>query len=292
MIHMRKLPAEKRAAILSALVEGSSVNATARMMGCSKITVLRLLADAGTFCAQYHDETVRGIEAKEIQADELWSYCGCKERAKARGAQGHGDAWVWVAMDRNTKLVLSYKVGGRTGTDATHFMYDVAKRVVGRPQVSTDALNSYTWAVFSAFSGNVDHAVIHKTYGTTQVAPGRYSPPVCTGCEKKRGFGKPDLERASTSHIERQNLTVRMSSRRFTRLTNGFSKRIENHEHALALHYWHFNFARKHLTLKTTPAVAAGLADKPLTMLDLVAMIEAKEVEKGGRLTDYLPAAS
>jgi IS1 family transposase len=289
---MRKLPATKRAAILSALVEGSSINSTARMVGVSKITVLRLLADAGTFCAEFHNDAVRNVSAKDIQADELWSYCGCKERAKKRGAQGHGDAWVWVAMDRESKLVISYRVGKRTGDDAQLVMNDLARRVTGRPQVSTDALNSYAFAVSAAFKGQVDHATIHKTYAETKVGPGRYSPPVCTGCTKASQSGTPDLEKASTSHVERQNLTVRMSSRRFARLTNGFSKRIENHEHAVALHYWFFNFARKHATLKTTPAGAAGIADKALTMLDLVNMIEKAEGEKGGRLTSYLPAAT
>ncbi|MBL8859516.1 MAG: IS1 family transposase [Planctomycetes bacterium] len=209
---MRKLSTEKRAAILSALVEGSSVNATARMTGTSKITVLRLLADAGTFCAEYHDEHVRNVQAGEIQADELWSYCGCKERTKKNGGQGHGDAWVWVAMDRDSKLVLSWRVGRRSGLDADLFMADVAKRVVGRPQVATDSLAAYGWAVYSAFQGNVDHAMVHKIYRSSEIEPGRYSPPRCTGCTKSAASGKPDVATASTSHIERQNLSVRMGS--------------------------------------------------------------------------------
>ncbi len=288
---MRKLSREQRAAILSALVEGSSVNATARQTGCSKVTILRLLMDAGTFCASYHDEHVRNVQAAQIQADEVWSYCGCKERAKKRGALGHGDAWVWVAMDRDSKLVLSYRVGKRTGVDAFEFMQDLAGRVVGRPQISTDALQSYAWAIHTAFDGKADYAIVHKVYATTEVAPGRYSPPRCTGCTKSAQFGNPDLDKASTSHAERQNLSLRMGSRRFTRLTNAFSKRVENHEAAVHLHYWYFNFARKHATLKTTPAVAAGIASRPLTILDLVEMIEQAESAKGGRLTDYLPAA-
>src|SRR5688572_17366891 len=287
---MRKLAPERRAAILSALCEGMSVNATARMAGCSKITILRLLADAGTLCADLHDRLVRGVQAARIEADELWSYCGCKERAKRNGAQGHGDAWVWVATDADSKLVLSYLVGDRDQSHATALMNDLAGRVVGRPQVTTDSLASYRWAVWSAFEGNVDHAAVHKTFGTVAAESGRYSPPKCTGCTKETVNGSPDLETASTSHVERQDLSVRMGSRRFTRLTNGFSKTLQNHRWAVALHFWHFNFARKHATLKTTPAVAAGIATKPMSVLDLVRMLEAAEANKGGRLTRYLPA--
>lgn len=277
--------------ILSALVEGMSVNATARMVGCSKITVLRLLADAGTICAEHHDDVVRGVEAEQIEADELWSFCGCKAKAKKKGAQGHGDAWVWVAMDADTKLVVSYLVGDRDSAHAEALMYDLASRVEGHPQVNTDALSSYRWAIFSAFEGRASHAQVIKQYAKPRDEDGRYSPPKCTGCKRRAANGNPDLDRASTSYVERQNLSMRMGSRRFTRLTNGFSKRIENHKHAVALHYWWFNFGRKHMTLKTTPAVAAGLASKPQTMMDLVRMIEREEERRGGRITDYLPAA-
>lgn len=289
---MRKLPAERRAAILSALCEGLSVNAAARMAGCSKITVLRLLADAGTLCADLHDRMVRGVEAVRIEADELWSFCGCKAATKRQGGQGHGDAWVWVAADADSKLVLSYLVGDRDQNHATALMNDLAERVTGRPQVTTDSLAAYRWAVWSAFEGNVDHAQVHKTFGTVAAESGRYSPPKCTGCTKEVVHGSPDLESASTSHIERQNLSTRMGSRRFTRLTNAFSKTVQNHKWAVALHFWHFNFARKHATLKTTPAVAAGIASRPMSVLDLVRMLEASEAHKGGRLTSYLPAGS
>ena len=291
---MRKLPTDRRAGILASLVEGCSVNSTARMHRVSKVTVLRLLGDVGTFCADLHDRTVRGVRAEQIQADELWSFCGCKEGAKSRGAAGHGDVWTWVAIDRFSKLVIGYHIGHRTGLDAIHFMNDVASRVEGRPQVNTDALGAYRYAVSNAFDGNVDHAVIVKQYASKPAEAGaRYSPPVCTGCEKRVVVGDPDLDMASTSHVERQNLSVRMGSRRYTRLTNGFSKRLENHAWAVHLHYWHYNFARKHKTLRTTPAVAAGLASRQMTTLDLIGMLEKVEAERGGRrITGYLAASA
>lgn len=288
---MNKLTAERRAAILSALVEGSSVNSTARMTGCSQVTILRLLADAGSFSADYHDLTVRNIRSERVECDEVWSFVGCKARTKRNGGEGHGDAWIWVALDSDSKLVVSYLVGERNGAHAEALMLDLASRVVAKPQITTDSFAAYRYAVGMAFGAGVNYAVLHKSYGSPYKGDGRYSPPVCVGCDKDAALGNPDLERASTSYVERQNLSLRMGSRRFTRLTNGFSKKIENHAHAVALHYFHYNFVRKHATLKTTPAVAAGIATKPLTMLDLVAMIEREEALTGGRLTDYLPAA-
>jgi IS1 family transposase len=290
---MRKLNSEKRATILSALVEGNSINATARLCGASKITVLRLLADAGQFCADYHDVYVRGLATKRAQADEIWSFCGCKDKAKKAGANGHGSVWTWVCMDADSKLVISYVVGARGEEYARAFALDIADRVGDRIQLSTDGLNIYADAIDAAFGGQIDYAQIIKTFG----APGgtdderRYSPAECNGCRKEVKAGDPDLDHASTSYIERQNLTMRMSIRRMTRLSNGYSKKIENHAHATALHFWFYNYARKHHTIKTTPAVAAGIANAPLTMLDLVKMIEAEEAKLGGRLTDYLPAA-
>lgn len=289
---MNKLTPERRAAILSALVEGASINATARMTGCSKITVLRLLADVGSFCADYHDLTVRKLMSARVQVDELWSFCGCKAKAKAAGAQGHGDVWTWVAMDADSKLCVSYLVGNRDGEHASAFIADVADRLARRVQLTSDGHKPYLAAVEAAFGGAVDYAQLVKHYAADRMGEARYSPAKCIGCTEETVTGNPDPRHVSTSYIERQNLTVRMGSRRFTRLTNGFSKKIENHAHAVALHYFHYNFIRKHQTLKTTPAVAAGIASKPLTMLDLVAMIEREERLTGGRLTDYLPAAS
>jgi len=240
---MRKLSTEKRVMILSALVEGNSINATCRMTGASKVTVLRLLADAGTFCAQYHNVFVRELKSKRVQLDEIWSFCGCKDKAKQQGADGHG----------------------------------------------SDGYKPYLAAVDAAFAGAVDYAMLIKVYGAGD-DDHRYSPATCTGCKTEVQSGSPDPEFINTSYVERQNLTLRMSQRRFTRLTNAFSKKIENHEHAVALHYFHYNFIRKHQTLKTTPAVAAGIASKSLTVLDLVTMIEAEEAKLGERLTSYLPS--
>jgi IS1 family transposase len=289
---MRKLSSEKRATILSALVEGNSVNATARLCGVSKITVLRLLADAGQFCADYHDVYVRGLDSKRVQADEIWSFCGCKDKAKKAGANGHGSVWTWVAMDADSKLAISYVVGGRGADFALAFAQDIADRVNDRIQLSTDAHGVYADAVDAAFGGKVDYAQIVKVFGKQGTEEQRrYSPPECIACKKEVKSGEPDPDHVSTSYIERQNLTMRMSIRRMTRLSNGYSKKIENHAHATALHFWFYNYARKHHTIKTTPAVAAGLANAPLTMLDLVKMIEAEEAKLGGRLTDYLPAA-
>jgi len=288
---MRKLAAEKRAAILSALCEGNSISATCRMTGASKVTVLRLLADVGQFCADYHDVYVRGLSSKRVQMDELWAFCGCKDRAKLAGAGGYGSVWTWVAMDADSKLVISHLVGDRGAACAEYFVRDVASRLESRIQLTSDGHNVYADAVDAAFAGDVDYAMLIKVFGKNSTEEQRrYSPPECKGCKKETKAGDPDPKHISTSFIERQNLTVRMQVRRMTRLTNGFSKKIDNHVHALALHYFHYNFIRRHQTLKTTPAVAAGIANAPLTVLDLVKMVEAEEAKLKGRLTDYLPA--
>ncbi|WP_315861167.1 IS1 family transposase [Anatilimnocola floriformis] len=286
---MRKLSTEKRVMILSALVEGNSINATCRMTGASKVTVLRLLADAGTFCAQYHNVFVRELKSKRVQLDEIWSFCGCKDKAKQQGAGGHGSVWTWTAIDADSKLCVSYLVGLRDASYAAAFCKDTADRLANRVQLTSDGYKPYLAAVDAAFAGAVDYAMLIKVYGAGD-DDHRYSPATCTGCKTEVQSGSPDPEFINTSYVERQNLTLRMSQRRFTRLTNAFSKKIENHEHAVALHYFHYNFIRKHQTLKTTPAVAAGIASKSLTVLDLVTMIEAEEAKLGERLTSYLPA--
>jgi IS1 family transposase len=257
-----------------ALVEGNSINATARLVGASKITVLRLLADAGTFCAQFHNLAVRNVQSKRVQVDEIWSFCGCKDRAKDHGASGFGSVWTWTAIDADTKLCVSYLVGLRDVEYATEFCRDVADRLANRVQLTSDGHRAYLAAVDAAFGGNVDYAMLVKIYGASNEPDTRYSPAICAGCKTEVQAGSPDPDYVSTSYVERQNLTMRMSMRRFTRLTNAFSKKIENHEHAVALHYFHYNFIRKHQTIKTTPAVAAGLANKALTVLELVQMIE------------------
>lgn len=301
---MRKLSSDKRASILSALVEGNSINATARLCGCSKITVLRLLADAGTFCAEWHDERVRGVEAEHIQCDEIWAFCHAKATTKARSdhlqdRDDVGDVWTWTGMDSDTKLMLSWLVGNRDIGAGTEFMRDLRGRVVGRPQISTDGHLAYRKAVLNGFGSDVDHGMLVKIYGGSNVNPegkvrnrSTYGGERVIGTQKVAAFGRPDLDILSTSFVERQNLTMRMSMRRFTRKTNAHSKKFANHCHALALHYFYYNWCRKHQTLKTTPAVAAGLASKAMTIADLVELIEAEESRIGGRLTDYLPAGS
>ena len=285
---MRKLSTEKRAAIIGALVEGNSINATSRMLKVSKITILRLLADVGTFCAEYHDLMVRDLATKRVQMDEIWSFCGCKDKARDLGAGGFGSVWTWIALDADSKLCISYLVGVRGPECAATFVDDTADRLADRVQLTSDGYKVYAEAVEKAFGGQVDFAQLIKIYGAERETEARYSPAVCKGCKSEPKSGNPDPAHISTSFVERQNLTLRMSSRRFTRLTNAFSKKLANHEHAVALHYFHYNFIRKHQTLKTTPAVAAGLASYPLAVLDLMKMVEAEESKLGGRLTDYL----
>jgi len=289
---VRKLSPEKRAAILTCLFEGNSINSTCRINGTSKITVLRLLADAGTFCADYHELFVRDVQSKRVQVDELWSFCGCKDKAKKAGSGGFGSVWTWVGIDADTKLCVSYLVGLRDADYARAFVQDVADRLGSRVQLTSDGYKPYIEAVDAAFQGNVDYAMLVKVYGsdTSPDAEKRYSPAVCKSCKVETQSGLPEKKHVSTSYVERQNLTVRMSLRRFTRLTNAFSKKIENHEHAVAMHFFYYNFIRKHMTLKTTPAVAAGIMDKPMTVLELVGLIEQEEKCLGERLTSYLPA--
>jgi IS1 family transposase len=289
---MRKLSTEKRAAIIGALVEGNSINATCRMTGACNVTVLRLLADVGTFCQQYHYLTVRNLATKRVQLDEIWSFCGCKDKARDLGANGFGSVWTWIGIDADSKLCISYLVGLRDAWSAQTFVNDVADRLADRVQLTSDGFRLYADAIENAFHGQIDFAQLVKIYGADRDSEARYSPAICKGCKAEPRAGNPDPAHISTSYIERQNLTLRMGQRRFTRLTNAFSKKLENHQHAVALHYFHYNFIRKHQTLKTTPAVAAGVANEPLTVLDLVKMVEAEEKKVGERLTDYLPAAS
>ena len=287
---VNRLTTEKRAQVLSCLVEGMSINATARLCGCSKVTILRLLADAGTLCAQFHDLYVRNLHPARIQMDEIWAFCGCKDLAKRRGAEGEGSVWTWTAIDADSKLVLSYLVGQRDPDTARAFVCDVADRIDTRVQITTDGLSAYIAAVRAAFGVNVDFARLYKVYGKEVGPEWRYSPPKVVETRVEIRTGRPETKHISTSYVERQNLTIRMGSRRFTRLTNAFSKKFENHCHAVALHFFHYNFIRKHQTLKTTPAVAAGVADRAWTVLDLVREIELEESRLGSRITEYLPA--
>lgn len=280
---MRKLETKARALIIRLLVEGNSIRATSRIADVSKNTVNKLLEDAGKACAAYHDNSVKGVEAKHVQADEIWSFCYAKaknvEGAKAAPADA-GDIWTWTAMDRDSKLMISYTIGDRSGATAREFMFDLASRVATRIQLTTDGHGAYLKAVTDAFSGDVDYAMLIKHYGDATGTKGherKYSPAQCTGATKEAIFGNPIMEDVGTSHIERQNLTMRMGMRRFTRLTNAFSKKAENHAYAVALHFMHYNFVRTHKTLRMTPAMAAGLVESPWEVEDIVKLVEKAE---------------
>lgn len=284
---MNKLPAEKRAAILTLLCEGNSLRAVTRITGVSLDTVTKLLVDAGRACEAFHDRAVRGVQARRVQCDEIWSFTYAKaknvEAAKA-APDGAGDTWTWTALDADSKLIVGWFVGGRDAECARAFMEDVAGRLAGRAQLTTDGHKAYLDAVEAAFGGDVDYAMLEKIYGTApEAAKGRYSPAECIGARKRPIEGRPDPAHVSTSYVERQNLTMRMHMRRFTRLTNGFSKKVENHAYAVALHFTFYNFVRIHKTLRVTPAMAAGLTGRLWEMRDVVALLEAAEAAEGPR---------
>lgn len=279
---MRKLDPKQRAKILHMLCEGNSIRSIELVEGCSKNTISKLLVDAGKACAAYHDQHVRNLECRRIQCDEIWSFTYSKQKnvktAKA-APEGAGDMWTWTALDADSKLIVSYLVGGRDSEYAIEFMDDVAARLANRVQITTDGHKAYLEAVEGAFGGDVDYAQLVKLYGSAPEAmKGRYSPAECTGIRKRRVEGNPAKEDVSTSYVERSNLTMRMHMRRFTRLTNGFSKKIENHCYAVALHMMYYNFVRQHKSLDgLTPAMAAGVSDRLWDMSDIVALVEAAE---------------
>src|SRR6056297_2229794 len=280
---MRKLDTKTRALIIRLLVEGNSIRATSRVADVSKNTVNKLLIDAGKACAEYHDKHVRDVNASVIQCDEIWSFTYAKQKnvAGAKAApEGAGDTWTWTAIDSDTKLIVSYMVGGRDSEYAIGFMDDLCARLANRVQLTTDGHKAYLEAVEGAFGGDVDYAQLVKLYGEPKGQKGperKYSPSECTGIKKRAVEGRPDMAKVSTSHVERQNLTMRMHMRRFTRLTNGFSKKVENHMHAVALHFMYYNFVKVHQTLKVTPAMEAGLTDRLWDIADLVAIVDANE---------------
>jgi IS1 family transposase len=261
---MNRLPVETRAKILGLLVEGNSLRAITRLTGVSINTVTKLLVDLGTACAKFHDEHVRHLRVRRLQCDEIWCFVGAKAKnvTPERKAEGWGDVWTWTAIDADTKLCVGYLVGGRDAGWGGDFVQDCAKRIDSRVQVTTDGHKAYLEAVEGAFGMNVDYAQLQKIYGApTDAEMRRYSPAKCIGADMKVVSGNPDPDHVSTSFVERQNLTMRMSMRRFTRLTNGFSKKIAHHAHMVAIQFMHYNFARVHKTLRVTPAMEAGLSD-------------------------------
>lgn len=284
-VNMNRLTTDKRCQIVRLLVEGMGINATCRTTGFSKVTVLRLLSELGAACAEFQYNHLVGLSCNHVQCDEIWSFVHCKEKNVPQdkiGEFGYGDVWVWNAVDSETKLIFSWHVGMRGAEDAKAFMFDVAGRVDGRFQLTTDGHKAYLRAVLDAFgTERIDYAMLVKKYGNDFSTPERmYSPAVCTGCEQKAIMGDPDPKKISTSYVERTNLTLRMGNRRFTRLTNAHSKKIENHEASIALHLMYYNFARPHQTLtkeagaKTTPAMAAGVADHVWTIAEIVSLLE------------------
>jgi IS1 family transposase len=286
---MNKLPLQTRITILNMLVEGSSMRSISRITGVSINTVTKLLEDAGKACAAYHDATVRNVKASNVQCDEIWSFCYAKAKnvptAKA-APEGAGDVWTWTAIERDSKMILAFEVGDRSAETARDFMDDLAARLATRVQLTTDGHKAYLEAVEGAFGMDVDYAMLVKLYGDATGQKGhekKYSPAECTGARKELISGKPVKELVSTSHVERQNLTMRMGMRRFTRLTNGFSKKLENHLHMLSIYFVHYNFVRMHKSLRMTPAMAAGVSETLHDMEWLAGVVEAAAPKPGPR---------
>jgi len=273
------LPREKQLAVLSLLVEGTSVRSAERVTGVHRDTILRLMVRVGNGCADILDGKMRNLSCKRLELDELWAFVGKKQRhvTVADDVGRVGDAWTFVAIDADTKIVPSFLTGKRNQATTNAFIADLASRIRNRVQITTDGLHSYIDPIGRSFrEAGVDYAQLHKSYEAEPIGPGRYSPPKVTGTEKVPVFGYPLTELVSTSYVERQNLTVRMGVRRFTRLTNAFSKKIENHVAAVALHFAHYNLVRK--TLRTTPAMAAGVETVVWTMADVLDAVENREV--------------
>ncbi|MGC2109004.1 MAG: IS1 family transposase [Candidatus Korobacteraceae bacterium] len=288
---MNCLDTRTRAQIIGCLIEGCSVRATVRMTGAAKNTIIRLLAEIGCACAEYHNRCVRNLRVRRLQCDEIWQFVGSKAKNTRldKKQEGWGDIWTWIGIDADSKLVVSYLVGGRDGGWAMDFMQDCADRIRGRVQVTTDGHRAYLDAVEGAFGLDVDYAQLQKIYGaSSDEETRRYSPARCIGCDMKVVSGDPDPKHVSTSFVERQNLTLRMSNRRFTRLTNAFSKKVDNHRHSVALHYMYYNFCRVHQTLRVTPAMQAGLSDHVWEVEELCALLPKPTVSKSTIERDLL----
>jgi len=277
---MNKLNDLRRSQIVAALVEGNSIRATCRMTGAAKGTVLKLLVDLGAACERYQDATLRDLKCRRIQCDEIWAFCYAKAKnvpEEHAGEWGYGDVWTWTAIDADSKLVPSWAVGRRDGFTAQAFIRDLADRLATRVQLTTDGHKVYLEAIEGAFGSEIDYAMLVKMYegdSGKRDTQARYSPPSCLGTRTVCVTGQPDPRFISTSYSERQNLTMRMSMRRFTRLTNAFSKKVDNHKAAVALHYMHYNFARIHQTLRVTPAMEAGVSDHVWSLEEIVGLLD------------------
>ncbi len=278
---MNKLSQERQVQVVKALVEGNGINGIVRMTGVAKNTILKLLADLGVACLEYQDKNMRDLKLTKIQVDEIWEFCYAKEKnvpAKHKGKFGFGDIWTFVALDAETKLIPCWLVGYRDAGHAFEFIDDLRQRLANRAQITTDGHKMYLEAIEGAFGRNVDYAMLVKLYGQEPEQEKRYSPAKCIGAHKQIIQGNPDRNAISTSYVERQNLTMRMSMKRFARLTNGFSKKVENHMYAIALHFMHYNFARPHKTLANpyprTPAMAAGISDHIWAIEEIVSLTD------------------
>jgi IS1 family transposase len=283
MVNMNRLVLSRRSQILGMMVEGMSIRAITRMTGASKNTVAKLLADAGDACLDYQDHTLRNLNSQRIQADEIWSFVYSKQKnvpEEKRGQFGYGDVWTWTALDADSKLIICWYLGRRDAEAAYTFMSDLADRLTNRIQLTTDGHHAYLTAVDAAFDRQIDYAMLVKKYGTAPEAEKRYSPPICLGADKTEIRGLPDPQHISTSYVEKQNLSMRMGMRRFTRLTNAFSKKLENHMHALSIYFMHYNFVRIHQTLRCTPAMEAGVTDHLWDLNDVVAIVNEWEASQ------------
>lgn len=275
---MNRLTLQKRALIVRCLVEGNSIRSTVRITGASKNTVVKLLVDLGKACAEYQDKVLRNLTCNRIQCDEIWSFCYAKEKnvpKDKKGQFGYGDVWTWTAICADSKLIPSFMIGNRDGETAKIFIDDLKSRLAHRVQLTTDGHRPYLEAVENAFGDDIDYAMLIKIYGSEPEGEKRYSPPKCISAEKVPVTGKPDNKHVSTSYVERQNLTMRMGMRRFTRLTNGFSKKVENLFYATALHFMYYNFRRIHQTLRVTPAMEAGVTDHVWNLENIVKLMDS-----------------
>lgn len=281
---MNQLPLEKRAQILGMMAEGMSMHAISRLTGASKNTLAKMLVDAGTLFMAYHDEHVRNLTCKRLQLDEVWSFVGCKERnaTPEKKAEGQGDCWTWTAICADTKLIASWFIGDRTAETGKMLTCDLANRLANRVQITSDGHRAYLEAMDAAFGDEVDYSQLVKIYGPAPEGKRRYSPPQFIKSVKTCCTGNPDMRHVSTSFAERANLSIRMGNRRMTRLTNAFSKKIENHVYAMAIYFMHYNFVRIHQTLRVTPAMAAGVTDKLWGLEDMAALLERQAPAKRG----------